>query len=65
MKGAESEQPVGAPFYQWVACRDQVGIACFPHSWSWRAQGGPEKMCGIFKMGKPAQAKNSLCQYWI
>ena len=39
--GAESEQPVGALFYQWVGCRDHAGIACFPHSGSWQAQGGP------------------------
>ena len=35
------EQPVGALFYQWVGCRDHAGIACFPHSGSWHAQGGP------------------------
>ena len=40
-KGADSEQPVGAPCYQWVGCRDHAGIACFPHSGSWQAQGGP------------------------
>ena len=34
-KGAESEQPVGAPFYQWVGCRDDAGLVCFPHSGSW------------------------------
>ena len=34
-KGAESEQPVGAPFYQWVGCRDHAGITCFAHSGSW------------------------------
>ena len=33
--GAESEQPVGAPFYQWVGCRDDAGLICFPHSGSW------------------------------
>ena len=32
MTGAESEQPVGAPCYQWVGCRDHAGITCFPHS---------------------------------
>ena len=32
-KGAEIEQPVGAPFYQWVGCRDHAGITCFPHSY--------------------------------
>ena len=26
-KGAESEQPVGAPCYQWVSCRDHAGIS--------------------------------------
>ena len=30
---AESEQPVGAPL--WVGCRDNAGLVCFPHSWSW------------------------------
>ena len=45
MKRAESEQPVGVPFYQWVACRDHVGIICFPHSGSWQAQGGPAYIC--------------------
>ena len=44
-EGAEFEQPVGAPFYQWVGCRDHAGITCFPHSRSWQAQGGPEKTC--------------------
>ena len=39
--GAESEQPVGAPFYQWVGCRDHGEIACFSHSGSWQARGGP------------------------
>ena len=34
-KGAESEQPLGAPFYQWVSCRDDAGLVCFPHSGSW------------------------------
>ena len=43
--GAESEQPVGALFYQWVGCRDHAGIACFPHSGSWQAQGGPVYIC--------------------
>ena len=43
--GAESEQLVGAPFYQWVGCRDHAGIACFPHSGSWQAQGGPAYIC--------------------
>ena len=45
MKGAESEQPVGALFYQWTGCRDHVGIACFPHSGRWQAQGGPAFIC--------------------
>ena len=44
-KGAESEQTVGAPCYQWVGCRDHAGIACFPHSGSWQAQGGPAYVC--------------------
>ena len=39
MKGAESEQPVGAPCYQWMGCRDHAGITCFPYSGSWQAQG--------------------------
>ena len=26
MTGAESGQPVGAPFYQWVGCRDHAGL---------------------------------------
>ena len=41
--GAESEQPVGAPCYQWVGCRDHARITCFPHSGSW--QGGPHYIC--------------------
>ena len=41
----ESEQPVGAPCYQWVDCRDHAGITCFPHSGSWQAQGGPAYIC--------------------
>ena len=45
MKGADSEQPVGVPFYQWVGCRDHAGITCFPHSGSWQAQGGPVYIC--------------------
>ena len=36
VKGAESEQPVGALCYQWVGCRDHAGIACFPHSGNWQ-----------------------------
>ena len=40
MTGAESEQPVGAPFYQWVGCRDHSELVCFPHSGGWLAQGG-------------------------
>ena len=44
-KGAESGQPVGAPCYQWVGCRDHAGITCFPHSGSWQAQGGPAYIC--------------------
>ena len=44
-KGADSEQPVGAPCYQWVGCRDHAGITCFPHSGSWQAQGGPAYIC--------------------
>ena len=36
--GADSEQPVGALFYQWVGCRDHAGITCFPHSGGWQAQ---------------------------
>ena len=39
--GAESEQPVGVPFYQWVGCRDHAGIAYFHHSGKWQTQGGP------------------------
>ena len=45
MTGAESEQPVGAPFYQWVGCRDHAGLVCFCHSGSWQAQGGPVYLC--------------------
>ena len=45
MKGAEFEQPVGVPFYQWVGCRDHVGVTCFPHSGSWQAQRGPAYIC--------------------
>ena len=44
-KEADSEQPVGAPFYQWVGYRDHAGIICFPHSGSWQAQGGPAYIC--------------------
>ena len=44
-KGVESEQPVGAPCYQWVGCRDHAGIACFPHSGSWQVQRGPVYIC--------------------
>ena len=44
-KGAESEQPVGAPFYQWVGCRDHAFLVCFLHSRSWQAQGGPAYIC--------------------
>ena len=44
-KVAESEQPVGARFYQWVGCRDHAGITCFHHSGSWQAQGGPAYIC--------------------
>ena len=40
-KGAESEQPVGAPLYQWVGFQDHAGLICFPHSGSCQAQGGP------------------------
>ena len=43
--GAESEQPVGALFYQWVGCRDHAGITCFSHSGSWQAQRGPAYIC--------------------
>ena len=56
-KGAESEQPVGAPCYQWVGCRDHAGITCFPHSGSWQAQGGPayiwinQRKCVFRNMG--------------
>ena len=32
---AESEQPVGAPFYQWVGCGDDTGLISFPHSGRW------------------------------
>ena len=44
-EGAESEQPVAAPFYQWVGCRDHAELVCFPHSGSWQAQGGPVYIC--------------------
>ena len=44
-EGAESEQPVGGPFYQWVGCRDHAGLVCVPHSGSWQAQGGPAYIC--------------------
>ena len=33
--GAESEQPVGAPFYQGVGCRDDAGLVCFSQTGSW------------------------------
>ena len=39
MTGAESEQPVWVPCYQWVGCRDHAGITCFLQSRSWQAQG--------------------------
>ena len=45
MTGADSEQPVGVPCYQWVGCRDYAGITSFPHSGSWQAQGGPAYIC--------------------
>ena len=51
MKGAESEQPVGALCYQWVGCRDHAGITCFPHSGSWQAQRGAAKMSFFYDMG--------------
>ena len=35
MTGAESEQPLGVPFYQWLGCRDHAGLVSFPHSGSW------------------------------
>ena len=41
--GAESDQPVGAPWYQW-GCRD-AGITGFHYSGSWQAQGGPAYIC--------------------
>ena len=44
-KGADSEQPVGVPFNQWVDCRDHAGIACIPHFGSWQAQRGPAYIC--------------------
>ena len=53
----ESEQPVGVPCYQWVGCRDHAGLACFPHSGSWQAQGGPaytcreQRKCVFYDMG--------------
>ena len=45
MTEAESEQPVGTLFYQWVGCRDDAGLVCFPHSGHWQAQGGPDYIC--------------------
>lgn len=30
--GAEPKQPVGALFYQWVSCTEDVGLFCFPNS---------------------------------
>ena len=44
-KGAESEQTAGAPFYQWMDCKDHAGVICVPHSGSWQAQGGPLYVC--------------------
>ena len=35
MKGAESEKPVEALFYQWVGCRDHAGIVHIPYSGNW------------------------------
>ena len=63
MAGAESKQPVGALFYQWVGCRDHSGLVCFPHSGSWQVQGGPayicrdQRKCVFHNMGplRPAQ----------
>ena len=44
-KGAESEQPVGAPVCRRVGCRDHAAVVCFLHSGIWQAQGGPAFMC--------------------
>lgn len=38
--GAGSEQTVGAPICQWVGCRDDAGLVCFPLSLH-----GPENTC--------------------
>ena len=62
--GAESEQPVGVPFYQWVGCRDHAGITCFPNSRSWQAQGRPayifkdQRKRVFHNMGPLTQNKN-------
>ena len=62
MKRVDCEQPVGAPFNQWVGCRDHAGIACFTHSGSWQAQEGPayiETRENVFHNMGPL-SKNSL-----
>ena len=67
MKGSESEQPVGAPFHEWVGCRDHAGIVCFPHSGSWQAQGGPvyicrdQRKCGFHNIGPLSHGVAQLC----
>ena len=62
--GAESEQPVGAPCYQCVGCRDHAGITGFPHSGSWQAQGGPAYICRdqsvFYDMGPLTNDSNNL-----
>ena len=69
-KGAESEQPVGAAFYQWMGCRDHAGIICFLHCGSWQAQGGPvyicrdQRKCVFHNMGHFKFLSVELLSYW-
>ena len=68
--GADSDQPVGAPCYQWLGCRD-AGITCFPDSGSWQAQGGPayicrdQRKCVFHDMGPLRWRRVSLKMFWM
>ena len=63
-KGDESQQAVGAPFYQCVGCIDHAGF--FPHSGSWQVQGGPAYICRdqrkrVFHNMGPLKLAMSFC----